>query len=149
MKIISNYEVESIRFKYFLMKKEYSSHTSVCNFQFFCTLIKLFLLRGWWMSIIPTRHICVLPKLQFCAGNNPGRENRPIKARKESRPFNWILKTFLPGLQHAHMCDLLFHSTIEFLSGINEICRKRKKKRIEDLCENLDFFFQRHRIVFS
>lgn len=91
--------------------------------------IKLFLLRGWWMSIIPTRHICVLPKLQFCAGNNPGRENRPIKARKESRPFNWILKTFLPGSQHAHMCDLLFHSTIKFLSGTNEICRKRERKK--------------------
>lgn len=96
--------------------------------------IKLFLLRGWWMSIIPTRHICVLPKLQFCAGNNPGRENRPIKARKESRPFNWILKTFLPGSQHAHMCDLLFHSTIKFLSGTNEICRKREKKRIDGSC---------------
>ena len=78
--------------------------------------IKLLLLRGWRMSIIPTRHERALPKLQFCTGNNSRRENHPIKARKESRPFNWILKTFQPGPARTYARSfILFNNLVASL----------------------------------
>lgn len=83
------------------------------------------------MSIIPTRHKRVLPKLQFCTGNNSRRENHPIKARKESRPFNWILKTFLPGPARTYVRSfILFNNRVSTRFSYRRSIQKDEKTRM-------------------
>lgn len=102
-----------------------------CSSNFHSASIKLLLSRGWRMSIIPTRHKRVLPKLQFCTGNNSRRENHPIKARKESRPFNWILKTFLPGPARTYVRSfILFNNRVSTRFSYRRSIQKDEKTRM-------------------